>query len=302
MLCESKSGYICNFEIYSGQGKKLQETILSILEPYLDCWHHIYQDNYYNSVSTAELLLKRKTLVCGTIRENRGLPKVLLEKCKSLRRGEMTFLRKEPVVLIAWKDKRIVRMISTIHDALMKPTGNRKRNYIDDTMKPTCILQYNKHMKGVDRADQYLANSNILRKTVKWYKKLAFFLKNCSLFNSYKMYCTYRPENKIRYKKFLLEVAREWITEVSKECSTAADTSEISKRAPSKDPASRLSEQLRDHVLEKIVTARKTNPTRTCRVCSSKGKRSETRYICKTCGVPLHVGDCYTLYHTKTNY
>ncbi|KAL6420058.1 hypothetical protein ACFW04_011915 [Cataglyphis niger] len=91
MLCESESGYICNFEIYSGQGKKLQETILSILEPYLDCWHHIYQDNYYNSVSTAELLFRRKTLVCGTIRENRGLPKVLLEKSKSLHRGEMTF-------------------------------------------------------------------------------------------------------------------------------------------------------------------------------------------------------------------
>lgn len=116
------------------------------------------------------------------------------------------------------------------------------------------------------------------------------------------MYCTYQPESKIRYKKFLLEVAREWITVVSKECSTAPDTSRISKTAPSKDPPSRLSGQLRDHVLEKIVTARKTNPTRACRVCSSKGKRSETRYICKTCGVPLHVGDCYTFYHTKKKY
>ena len=34
-------------------------------------------------------------------------------------------------------------------------------------IKPTCILQYNKHTKGVDRADQYLANSSILRKTLK---------------------------------------------------------------------------------------------------------------------------------------
>lgn len=83
----------------------------------------------------------------------------------------MTFLRKGPVILIAWKDKRIVRMISSIHDASMKSSRNRKRNYIDDTIKPTCILQYNKHMKGVDCVDQYLANSSILRKTVKWYKK-----------------------------------------------------------------------------------------------------------------------------------
>ncbi|KAI4475941.1 hypothetical protein M0802_014974 [Mischocyttarus mexicanus] len=134
-------------------------------------------------------------------------------------------------------------------------------------------------MKGVDRADQYLMNSSILRKTVKSYKKLAFFLINYTLFNAYKMYCTYRPESKIRYKKFLLEIAREWITVVSKECSTAPDTSVRSQTAPSKDSPSRLSRQLKDYVLEKIVSARRTNPTKACRVCSSKGKRSETRYI-----------------------
>lgn len=163
--------------------------------------------------------------MCDTIRENRGLPEVLIEKSKNLHRGEMTFLRKGRVMLIAWKDKRIVRMISTIHDASMKSSENRKKNYIDNTIKPTCILQYNKYMKGVDRVDQYLANSSILRKTLKWSKKLAFFLINCTLFNAYKMYCTYLPENKTRYKKFPLEEAREWITVDSKECSIAPDTS-----------------------------------------------------------------------------
>ena len=38
------------------------------------------------------------------------------------------------------------------------------------------------------------------------------------------------------------------------------------------------------------------------RVCSSKGKRNEARYICKSCCVPLHVDDCYTVYHTKKKY
>ena len=164
-------------------------------------------------------------------------------------------------------------------------------------IKPTCILQYNKRMKGVvDRTGQYLANNSILRKTLKWSKKLAFFLINCTLFNAYKMYCTYLPENKTRYKKFPLEEAREWITVDSKECSIAPDTSWISKTAPYNDPPFRHSGQLRDHVLEKIVSDRKTNPIRACRVRSSKGKRSETRYICKICCIPLHVGDrCVTL-------
>ena len=36
MVTESTSGYILNLEIYAGEGKKLQETIFTLLEPYLD--------------------------------------------------------------------------------------------------------------------------------------------------------------------------------------------------------------------------------------------------------------------------
>uniref|UniRef100_A0A1B0B473 PiggyBac transposable element-derived protein domain-containing protein n=1 Tax=Glossina palpalis gambiensis TaxID=67801 RepID=A0A1B0B473_9MUSC len=34
MLCEASSGYICNFKVYSGAGATLQDTPLSILNPY----------------------------------------------------------------------------------------------------------------------------------------------------------------------------------------------------------------------------------------------------------------------------
>jgi hypothetical protein len=39
--------------------------------------------------------------------------------------------------------------------------------------KPITISEYNMFMKGVDRADQYLAYYSLLRKTVKWAKKVA---------------------------------------------------------------------------------------------------------------------------------
>ena len=85
-------------------------------------------------------------------------------------------------------------------------------------------------------------------------------------------------------------------------CSIAPDTSRISKTSPYNDAPFRVFGQLKDHVWEKIVTYRKTNLTRTYRVCYSEGKHSETRYICKSCCVLLHVGDCYTVYHTKKKY
>ena len=54
--------------------EKVQETIFTLLEPYLDQNYHVYQDNYYNHVTIGETLLSRQVRVCGTIRGNRGLP------------------------------------------------------------------------------------------------------------------------------------------------------------------------------------------------------------------------------------
>ena len=41
MVCEVVLGYICNMEIYSAEGKKLQGTVLSLLDRNLGQNHHI---------------------------------------------------------------------------------------------------------------------------------------------------------------------------------------------------------------------------------------------------------------------
>ena len=66
-----------------------------------------------------------------------------------------------------WKDKRLVRMISTIHDATTVNTGQNDRKTNMDIKKPYDVVQYKKFMKGVDRADQYLSYYSVLRKNVK---------------------------------------------------------------------------------------------------------------------------------------
>jgi hypothetical protein len=70
--------------------------------------------------------------------------------------------------------------------------------------KPICISHYNMFMKGVDRADQCLAYYSLLRKTVKWAKKVALWVINCALFNSFSVYKNLNPRMKLRYKEFLL--------------------------------------------------------------------------------------------------
>jgi hypothetical protein len=52
----------------------------------------------------------------------------------------------------------------------------------------------------VDRAYQYLAYYSLLRKTVKWTKKVALWLINCALLNSFVIYKKLNPTTKMRYK------------------------------------------------------------------------------------------------------
>ena len=50
---------------------------------------------------------------------------------------------------------------------------------------PYAVDQYRKLMKGIERADQYLCYYSVLRKTVKWLKKVVLYLLNCALFNAF---------------------------------------------------------------------------------------------------------------------
>lgn len=74
-------------------------------------------------------------------------------------------------------------------------------------------------------------------------------------------------------------------------------------RKPLQDPPDRLSGDMRMHTLEQIIGKGKQKyPCRKCAVCLAHMIRSETRYICKFCVVPLHKGECFERYHTMERY
>ena len=86
MVSEPSTGYICGLKVYtrdaSGQSQgNVQEVqdasktswiVLGLLDSVqlLDMGHHVYFDNYYNSPNLIDLLYKRKTHACGTVRKN----------------------------------------------------------------------------------------------------------------------------------------------------------------------------------------------------------------------------------------
>jgi len=84
----------------------------------------------------------------------------------------------------------LVRMISTFHDTTIVNKGRKDRKTNMEIKKPYAVVQYHKLIKGVGRADQYLAYYSVLKKTVEWSKKVVLYLLNCVLFNAFFVYRT----------------------------------------------------------------------------------------------------------------
>ena len=89
------------------------------------------------------------------MRANRNIARDLEGEGKRLKKGQPAFRRKGDVMEQVRKDKRIVRMISTIHDVTIVSTGRKDRKTNMERKMTYAVDQYNKFMKGVDRADQY---------------------------------------------------------------------------------------------------------------------------------------------------
>ena len=100
-------------------------------------------------------------------------------------------------------------------------------------------------MKGIDRADQYLSYYLVLRKTVKWSKNVVLYLVNCALFKAFFVYRTLNRNKIVKYKNFLHEVGRCWISEFQNGSeSNSGDLQmpgkQTTPRGPKQDPPSRL--------------------------------------------------------------
>jgi len=67
-----------------------------------------------------------------------------------MRAGDIVVRDNGKVLLVlAWNDKRVVKAISTKHDASTTTVTRRKKRgggAMEEVSKPTCIVDYNKHM------------------------------------------------------------------------------------------------------------------------------------------------------------
>ena len=162
-------------------------------------------------------------------------------------------------------------------------------------------MEYNRHMGGVDRVDQQLHSLKVLRKSCKWYKKIVFRSISQVILNSHKMYQKVTGKTDVTFLKFLHDVIIQLITQSN----TLIDPS-----VPIDDTYIRLTGRHFPSVKKALPQACDQRPTKLCRVCNArnkktvKGKPIKTIYVCSECPSErgLHPDTCFEMYHTMLDY
>ena len=219
-----------------------------------------------------------------------------------MKAGETVSVDNGKVMVIAWKDQRVVTALSTKHNgSLAAITRRRKKGHgeTEEILKPLCITEYNLFMSGVDRLDQMVSYHLFMRKTYKWPKKVFYYLLEVSLWNSFVLYKEKNNQAKLSLRSFHLKVI-EKLCQVSYNSSTSSEDEEPPARTSRQDSIERLKGGFQRHQQALFpATTKKKYPQRHCRVCQKKGIRKDTRTFCKKCKVPLCPMRCFANYHSK---
>ena len=200
----------------------------------------------------------------------------------------MKAFRSGPLLFVKWQSSRIVYMMSTLHDESMQTVRKRGK----DVSKPSCVVAYNSNMGAVDRADQMLQPYDATRKTRRWYKKLMLHLLQVSLLNAYIVF-RHTLQSKMDFLTFQCEVITSLLF-------AGQPTPEAVQ--PRTEEVVRLQERHFPHPVPQ--TQKASRSTRKCKVCTKKGKRKDTSYMCTQCPnqPALCVYPCFELFHTLKDY
>ena len=124
-LCESKTGFLLKFIVYTGKNTfprdpqllLSEQVVSSLLHGFSDFNHIVYMDNFYSSPNLFRQLVTRNIGAVGTVKHSRkNMPPQLLPRNLHLAKGDdPVFMKDDPLVVVTWHDTKRVAALSTIH-------------------------------------------------------------------------------------------------------------------------------------------------------------------------------------------
>ncbi|KAJ8879004.1 hypothetical protein PR048_019610 [Dryococelus australis] len=178
-------------KIYAGKYQDAGQSVptrvvLELCDSLLNAGRVIVTDNYYTSIELANKLIDKSTNLLGTLRSNRKHnPQTVLNK--KPKRGTLVGQQNDRgITVLKWAAKRDILILSTCHGTETVPIQRRNGN----VNKPKPIVDYNKRKTATDVSDQLSSYCTPLRRSLKWYRKVAIeLLLGTAVVNAHLLFC-----------------------------------------------------------------------------------------------------------------
>lgn len=322
--CDSSTGYLYNYEIYTGKtGQGTEEGLganvvkkLSSKLAQENFKSHVTFDNFFCDFSLMQYLYEKNIYATGTVRRNRAiLPNIIKNNTKrngrnkslKLKKGEFKWRTKQDVAFIVWQDTKEVLLLTTaFHPKVEVTTVQRtqKNGTREAVSCPMVVKEYTKRMGGVDRFDQVKGTYAVGRRSKRWWLRIFYFLVDASLTNSFILYSLTSRVEKLTNLEFRVAVARGLIGGYSSRKRRSSLPTYICKKSRIACPEvyqktiNAVPEELRfvnvgDHMPAELETYRR------CKLCSTKVKDKRSKIKCSKCNVPLCITPCFAQFHRK---
>ncbi|XP_040072344.1 piggyBac transposable element-derived protein 4-like [Ixodes scapularis] len=298
-----ETGYVCQFQIYAGKADNQsseqglgERVVRDLTECLKGKNYHVYFDNYFSSVPLVEHLTSVQIYATGTVRANRKqLPQLCTDA--GLKRGDVDWRMcpDDKMLVLKWKDKRCVTMISNAHTPSEIKTVKRrlKDGAHEDVPCPQVIIDYNQHMGYVDKADMLKSYYEVDRKSKKWWHRIFFHFMDVSVVNAHILFKQIMAGERVPpLKEFKLQVAEGLMG--------APDLNPHKKRKvelPSYKP--HVPQDIRYNKVSHLPIH---STSRRCALCSTKDNPCRTRWMCEVCNVGLSLQgtrNCFLGFHRK---
>jgi len=256
--------------------------------------YHIFVDNLYNSLALSRYVWQHfGCYMTGTYRRNYGLPHYLLNNAPRAK-GEITAVHVAPrgrgafsaIFCAIWDTKLFFFLSSWLYPLHFVANRNNKMKFVG-------VNAYNNSKNAVDRFDQMVDTYSLYVKSIKWWKRLFFYLIDVTLVNMYMIAKAYKSD--LTRLAFHQQLAAEILQQHDPQLPIVADTNGHLSRTELRH------ESHNSHVSSAAVLHAPMSSGRfdsgghpRCAKCKRRSS-----IMCGKCRAVLCPGDCWKQWHSK---
>lgn len=293
VLCDSKTGFIVDFLIYSSRVREGASQdphgtsgaiVKRLLEPLYGKGHTVFLGSWCTSPQLFHYLLTKKVGACGMVRPDcRSCPAF-----EHVSRGTSTHYHANDVLAVKWHYRTSKEhLLTTVHG--WEPEKHSR---------PQPFADFRSNTKRLAVSDTQVFFTDV--KVIKWYKKLFYHLLDLTLVNTYMLFVAKtgtRPHYEAFHRRLIKQIFERFAGEAMRPKLKTPNTGSPPLRfVLSKGHFARL---LVEREGEKEVQ-------KSCYVCANTvhraPKRKATCYYCSVCGIPLCIVPCFEQYHTMEDF